>query len=56
VVALLLLSECINEQCIFEIEIKNVGSWKNDEKVKYYWWSEKFKNLFLKQEKAEKKT
>ena len=47
------------EQCIFFIlnfmNVKIFGSWKNDEQEKYYWWSEKSWNWFLKQEKAVKK-
>ena len=34
------------------MNVKIVGSWKNDEKEKCYWWSEKSWNWFLKQEKA----
>ena len=54
-----LSSEWMPEQCIFFIlnfmNVKIVGSWKNDEQEKCYWWSEKSWNWFLKQEKAVKK-
>ena len=54
-----LSSEWMPEQCIILIvefmNVKSVGSWRNDEQEKYYWWSEKLWNWFLKQEKAVKK-
>ena len=54
-----LYSKWMLEQCIFFIlnfmNVKIVGSWKNEEYEKYYCWSEKSWIWFLKQEKAVKK-
>ena len=41
-----LSSEWMLEQCIYILKllfknVKDVGSWNNDEKEKCYWWSEK---------------